>query len=156
MRALEELRASAERAMAHSFKKIKILLIALAVFSTDLITKWWATNEGLVTRNTGVSFSIFSAIPHEVLATVLLLVLGGVGYVLIKEKRSIPAIGLLLGGGFANILDRIWFEAVRDWIPIPGLEITNNLADWAIFCGVAWLVIQSYNQEKKKHHEHTL
>jgi lipoprotein signal peptidase len=52
-----------------------------------------------------------------------------------------PAWGLILGGGVSNWLDRWHWQGVRDWLTVPGLELKNNLADYALTMGIIWLVI---------------
>ncbi len=50
-------------------------------------------------------------------------------------KESIAG-GLFFGGALSNILDRIVFGGVRDWLSIPFTSLNNNVADWAIFIGL--------------------
>ena len=50
------------------------------------------------------------------------------------------AIGLMLGGAAGNLLDRVRFERVTDFIDFPRFP-TFNVADMAINIGVALLII---------------
>ncbi len=49
--------------------------------------------------------------------------------------------GLIIGGGASNLVDRIILGGVRDWLPIPFVGGTNNVADWAISVGcIAYII----------------
>lgn len=98
--------------------------------------------------NQGISFSWLQISPIIlVLMQLVLLIL------VARTMRNHIAAGFILGGGISNILDRIFFGGVRDWMITPMLGLHNNLADWAIVFGLIWYgilyeydVIQSYRK----------
>lgn len=38
----------------------------------------------------------------------------------------------------SNLLDRLVYGGVRDWLTVPVLGLKNNLADWAIVGAIVW------------------
>jgi lipoprotein signal peptidase len=63
------------------------------------------------------------------------------------------ACGLLLGGGWSNLMDRWTVGAVIDLFSLPFLGITNNLADWSICCGTLWF---GWLKAKRLHRSHRI
>jgi signal peptidase II len=51
------------------------------------------------------------------------------------------ALGILLGGAFGNLYDRVIFDYVFDWVLLFGRSAVN-LADAAIVTGAAWYLIR--------------
>ena len=92
-------------------------------------------------RNTGVAFGFFSGGGTLVLVLTLLALAVLVGYFTIRPERRwlwVPT-GLLLGGAFGNLIDRIANSAVTDFIKLP-LWPAFNVADMAITFGVLALL----------------
>lgn len=48
--------------------------------------------------------------------------------------------GWLFVGGLANLLDRVLWGAVTDWINLWGTNMWFNLADLYINVGIAWVL----------------
>ncbi|GBD44816.1 Lipoprotein signal peptidase [bacterium HR40] len=101
--------------------------------------------------NRGVSFGLFSqlgaALPW-VLVAIALLVIGLLLLWFRREQALWPrlAIALVLGGAGGNVLDRIRFGAVVDFLDFhlgdwhwPAF----NLADTAVVCGAAVLLLEN-------------
>lgn len=57
---------------------------------------------------------------------------------------------LIWGGGMSNWLDRLTLGGVRDFWPILGTDLKNNLADYALTFGLIWLMINSLLELTKK------
>ncbi|MGP1274116.1 MAG: signal peptidase II [Caulobacterales bacterium] len=152
--------------------------LAVIVIALDQATKLWILNGlgflegGPGTRievldpwfnltmvwNRGVSFGLFAA---ESLWTRLMLigfslVISGVIAVwLTRAERRLQAIafGLIIGGAIGNVIDRIAYGAVADFLDFSGLMFPYvfNVADAAISIGVAGLildVIRNGNERK--------
>ena len=75
-------------------------------------------------------------------STALMVVLMIVGLVLIVWKLSPSwAVGLIVGGGMSNAVDRITLDGVRDFIPLS--NVLFNVADIAVLIGViGWFYTQ--------------
>ena len=109
----------------------------------DQISKFWVMFYEQVTINNGVSWGWLDDVSVFILVGVQVLMLG----VLIKYFYSIwvkhPLLsGLFLGSSFSNMIDRILFGGVRDWMMIPILKVENNAADFLIVGSLALLAIQ--------------
>jgi len=132
------------------------LTVALAV-AVDQGSKAWADQLGWsVQLNTGISFGFLSGISAQLLVMIsagLLLLIGWWG---VRHSLTIAALaGLFVGAGFSNLLDRVLFGGVRDWMLVPFFSLRNNLADWIIVLVViAFLgfeMWQTYLQRKVRH-----
>ena len=65
--------------------------------------------------------------------------------------------GLLIGGALGNVIDRIWYGAVADFLnmSLPGMAnpYSFNVADITIFAGAIGLVLFSSDAEKPRRKE---
>ena len=119
----------------------------------DQATKWWGRGEGRVTYNTGISFQLLSEfeVIAQVIGIISILVL--LSWMLRKYWKKQPQVwALLVGAGCSNLLDRVIFGGVQDFLPVPFFNITNNIADWVItvcLLWVAWQVIREKDQSQK-------
>ena len=157
-------------------KKNKILIakgitLALIVLLLDQFTKWMVLNKILpdggseqlfpffnftLVWNKGVSFGFMagnhSAMPYVLTAFALILV-AFVAYWLIKSTTRWQAIacGLIIGGAIGNVIDRLRFGAVTDFIDLHlgGWHYPAfNVADSAIVIGAILLLWDSVFRSK--------
>ncbi len=101
--------------------------------------------------NTGINFGLFSDgtnLSRWILIAIALVISGGVLYWVQREKprrAGLVAAGLLVGGALGNVVDRVLYGAVADFLNMSCCGITNpfafNVADIAIFIGAATLVL---------------
>src|SRR5215510_13799914 len=99
--------------------------------------------------NRGISFSFFrsdSAAAPWIFAGLSLVICLGLGLWLRRMERVWPAValGLIIGGAIGNVVDRVRFRAVVDFLDFHWKEAhfpAFNLADSAITVGVAMLLI---------------
>lgn len=111
------------------------------------------------TANTGMAFSMFSG--NGLLLTILTVALVAVlaGW-LILSKRSQPSglrtgLWLIIGGGLGNLIDRIAFGHVIDFIELEFIHFAVfNVADMAICIGAAITAISVILDERRKEHPH--
>lgn len=101
--------------------------------------------------NSGIAFGLFA----QALPAVVLLTAVAVAWMLLFFARSggrhpllVPAIGLLVGGSFANLLDRVRLGHVTDFIDLRWWP-TFNLADVSITVGVALLLVVALLVDRK-------
>lgn len=98
------------------------------------------------TLNTGVAFSMFSGagivfIVISSLASALMLYLI-ISNRFFKTKFEKITLGVILGGTIGNLIDRIAFQGVRDFIYLKFINFAIfNVADMAITIGVIVLCV---------------
>jgi signal peptidase II len=140
-----------------------VIAIALAVTALDAVSKAWArhalANHAIhvggavwlrLTYNAGVSFSFNQSGPLvttivTVIIAVIVLVVG------LNAHRGVPAVGfgLLLGGGVANVVDRLAAtpHQVTDFIAVSTFPVFN-LADVSITAGFITLLVAALSGER--------
>jgi len=134
---------------------VAFVVLFLDVLSKELVMRWG--NFGSLAMpiyfNAGISFGIGNSLDWmswwaSVLVWVGLAVV--VSILVVRELlkgglygiATSVASGLFLGGIWANTFDRVAYGAVRDWLPVPGLGLYNNLADWAIALAcIVWIYL---------------
>ncbi len=145
---------------------VRGLIVAAAVLVLDQLSKWVILNwvmapprtialtpffDLVLSWNTGISFGLFGGGPEA--GRWLFIGLGCViiAVLLVWMARStrgllVFAIGLIVGGAVGNIVDRLRFGAVADFLYFHYREYgfpAFNLADSAISIGVALILIDS-------------
>ena len=147
------------------------LLVAVLILVADQASKWWILEvlnlpflrqvvllpvlSLTMVWNTGVTFGLLSGFGdwgYLVLTGISLVVVAALGVWLRRaESRMVAiAIGAIVGGAIGNVIDRLRFGAVVDFIhahvDTPWGEYSwyvFNVADAAIVCGVVALIIDS-------------
>jgi signal peptidase II len=106
--------------------------------------------------NRGVSFGLFRAdqdIARWGLAAFSLVVAGAFAWWVRDVKRLLPclAFGLAIGGAIGNVIDRVRFGAVVDFLDFSGLHFpwVFNVADSAISVGMALVLLDTLVAPKK-------
>jgi signal peptidase II len=105
--------------------------------------------------NHGVSFGMFSSHQQPLLlsAVAALIVIVLLIWLAKSHDRYLTwGIGLIVGGAIGNIIDRLRFGAVVDFLDFHAFGYhwpAFNIADSAIFIGVVVLCIQSMMQPSK-------
>lgn len=144
------------------------ILFALLLLVLDQASKWWIL-EGIrlpevrniplillgpvgldltMVWNRGVTFGLFSgegSWNHLILAMLALAVAGFLLRWLARAETPLVtyALGAVIGGAVANVIDRVRFGAVVDFVDVHAWGwhwYVFNLADAAIVCGVVALV----------------
>ena len=107
-------------------------------------------------NNNGISFGMFNqtenareifAFLQGSIATILIICLWR-----IKVKHLAVALGLIIGGAFGNVIDRIQNGGVTDFLDFHFASYhwpAFNLADTAIFIGVAIVLFDEFIIKKK-------
>ena len=143
-------------------------LAAVFTFALDQITKWFVVfhlrliDVGMIdvlppyltfrmAWNRGVNFGLFAddaATMRWVLVAVALVIAGWALWWLSRApqgRMASVAGGLLVGGALGNVLDRVLYGAVADFLNMSCCGIENpyafNVADIAIFAGALGLVL---------------
>jgi signal peptidase II len=127
--------------------KLWALDVLSAPYSRITITGWW---EMVLVWNHGISFGLFGdgALPPWVLALVTGAIGIGVAVWLARSGNwvSVIAAGLILGGAVGNIIDRLVYGAVVDFVRWHAYGYSwpvFNVADAAITLGIGLLIVES-------------
>ena len=142
-------------------------IFALIVFVIDRLSKWWFIDvfelpgkgtveilpifDVVMVWNRGVSFGFLSAsddFGRWALVALNLIIVAVLIYWLKGAKNYIlsGAIGLVIGGAFGNIYDRVKFGAVADFFQFHWESwyfAVFNVADSFIFIGAVLLIFNS-------------
>jgi signal peptidase II len=127
-------------------------------FFTDRIIEVLPFFNFRMAWNTGISFSLFDgggATTYVLIAVQLAIIAGAIWWLRSLTGALIHvALGLIIGGGFSNIIDRVRWGAVADFFDFHVAAwhfATFNVADSCISIGVAlWLLDAVLNR-----HQHT-
>lgn len=158
-----------ERVLKKIFNQTVVYLVAALVIFVDQYTKhlvrqyldlngvwypfpWTEDIRVLYINNTGAAFGIFKAGGN--LFTVIAIV---VSAVIIYYTYRLPlghwwmrlALGLQLGGALGNLIDRLMFGTVTDFISILTFAIFN-VADASISVGVAMLAVTMWIESRRE------
>lgn len=93
-------------------------------------------------HNTGVAFGLFQGIPHFFTITSALISIGAMYFYRFHLPNRIwvqICIGLIVGGAIGNIIDRVRYAYVIDFIRVSWFPGIFNMADSAITVGVLLL-----------------
>jgi signal peptidase II len=149
------------------------MLIAILTIFFDQLSKWWVLNLVMVppktievtqffnlvlVHNRGASFGIFSDAPGW--ASIALIVFAIIISIVLaiwmwqaQEAFLSIALALVIGGAIGNVIDRIRFGAVVDFLDVhaggwhwPAF----NVADSAITLGVILLILDSLKSKSEK------
>lgn len=145
--------------------------IALVVFLIDQASKYYVVHTLQLAQfrsidvfppffnlrmawNEGVNFGIFDGLgPWFLISVALTISVWVVLWVRSAEQRTIVYIsaGLLVGGALGNVIDRVVYGAVADFINMSCCGFDNpyafNVADIVIFAGAIGLVL--FTSQKK-------
>ena len=147
-----------------------VAITAAVIFMLDQLTKWWIVHmmaldtKGIIevwppflefrmAWNYGINFGLFSGQADMTRWVLIAVALGIVLFVLVWLRRDPPGLwgkisgGVLIGGALGNVVDRLLYGAVADFLNMSCCGIDNpyafNVADIAIFVGAAGLVLFS-------------
>ena len=148
-------------------RRLAGFIMAAAVLAADQASKYWVLHglhltDGhflvllpvlnfVLVWNHGVTFGMFNgpgAFNGVIFAVIALAVVVLLGVWLWRTRKlfNILAIGAIMGGAIGNVIDRLRFGAVVDFIHAHVGDwswYVFNVADAAIVCGVAVLILES-------------
>ncbi|MCL2023845.1 MAG: signal peptidase II [Oscillospiraceae bacterium] len=109
------------------------------------------------THNTGAAFSIFREHPNFLAIFVSIVILGCLIYLFADPKRPYPqsvCLALICAGGMGNLVDRLRFGYVLDYIePVFMRFAIFNFADMILTCAVAvwtFLLFRELLKERRR------
>ena len=71
-----------------------------------------------------------------------------------RRKFQNYGLGLLIGGAISNVIDRVFYGAVFDFIDLHAFGYhwpAFNLADTAVVCGVFVILLESFFFSRSEH-----
>ncbi|RME83652.1 MAG: signal peptidase II [Caldilineae bacterium] len=152
---------------------ILVLLIGAAILAADRLTKLWVLNNlalyedrALIpalypylrvfhTNNTGVAFGLFRG-GGSLFAVVNVAAILAIVYYAFRQHHvsllTLISLGLVLGGAAGNLVDRVLYGHVIDFIDVRYSDSvywpTFNIADSAVVVGVLLLLLTVYLEER--------
>lgn len=108
-------------------------------------------------QNTGMAFSMLSG-ARWIFVVITIIVCGGVMWFLFSNRAKSLwvywSLGVVLAGGVGNLIDRARFGYVVDFIEPTFVNFAVfNIADCAVTCGVAvlvvYLLIDAFKKDKR-------
>lgn len=160
----------------HKKKHISCSIMIILIVAFDQITKYIVSKnlkDGTVinfipkfiqfryAENTGMAFSMFSGARWIFIILTLGVCIGALGYMFSNKCKNLWAywsLGVVVAGGIGNLIDRIRFGFVIDFIePVFVNFAVFNIADCAVTCGavvlVIYLVFDAFKKDKSEKNE---
>ena len=141
--------------------KITIVVLLLDQFIKYMINKFMEINTSIkvipnffsifYVRNKGAAFSVLED------STILIIIISVIFIVILdsyikKEKNFTPlsvlSLGMIMGGIFGNLMDRVIYHSVIDYLSFGNFPVFN-LADIGITVGVGLLIISEILKIRK-------
>ena len=158
--------------MKHPKKHISCMIMIVLIIAFDQITKYFASlklADGSVAKfipgvvqfkyaeNTGMAFSMLSGARWVFIALTVVVCVGVFYYLFSNRCKSLWlywSLGVILSGGIGNLIDRIRFGYVVDFIEPTFVNFAIfNIADCAVTCGavvlVGYLLYDAFKDVKK-------
>lgn len=158
--------------MKHTKKHISCTIMIILIVAFDQITKYFASlklADGSVAKfipgvvqfkyaeNTGMAFSMLSGARWVFIALTVVVCVGVFYYLFSNRCKSLWlywSLGVILSGGIGNLIDRIRFGYVVDFIEPTFVNFAIfNIADCAVTCGavvlVGYLLYDAFKDVKK-------
>ena len=158
--------------MKHTKKHISCAVMIVLIVAFDQITKYFASlklADGSVAKfipgvvqfryaeNTGMAFSMLSGARWVFIALTVVVCVGVFYYLFSNRCKSLWlywSLGVILSGGIGNLIDRIRFGYVVDFIEPTFVNFAIfNIADCAVTCGavvlVGYLLYDAFQDVKK-------
>ncbi|WP_294777661.1 signal peptidase II [uncultured Eubacterium sp.] len=158
--------------MKHTKKHISCTIMIILIVAFDQITKYFASlklADGSVAKfipgvvqfkyaeNTGMAFSMLSGARWVFIALTVVVCVGVFYYLFSNRCKNLWlywSLGVILSGGIGNLIDRIRFGYVVDFIEPTFVNFAIfNIADCAVTCGavvlVGYLLYDAFKDVKK-------
>jgi len=134
-------------------RSVYILLIVLSIIAIDQITKYFVISyltpsdsieifpflHLVIVRNTGAAFGMFRNFGSTFFVGISVLAVTFIVYLLIKSSYNFIGLSLVLGGAIGNLIDRILYGKVVDFIDFSIGKFhwyTFNVADSSLTVGI--------------------
>ncbi len=146
-------------------KKIIYFFIAFLILPIDQIAKHLARSfidsfevikilpflQLVSIQNKGAAFGLFSGLGNKIFIAITITAIAFIFYLLVRGRENNIGLPLILGGATGNLIDRILFGGVTDFIDVfigrfhwPAF----NIADSALTIGVILMLLTQLRQSK--------
>jgi signal peptidase II len=146
-------------------KKYPYFLLSFLIVLADQVTKFLARVyidafetikifpflQLVSVRNEGAAFGLFKGFGNNAFIIVSLIAITVVSYLLFKIREDRFALSLILGGASGNLIDRIVFKKVTDFIDVFAGKFhwpAFNIADSALTVGLIVMLLDSLLKQK--------
>ena len=119
----------------------KVFSIAITIFIIDRILKVIFFNSSII--NSGAAFNLFPGQNWLFILVALIVIIFIINHRNLKDYQI--GMGLLLGGTLGNLIDRIYYSGVIDFISISIIP-TFNIADLANIAGALLIISRMYKK----------
>jgi lipoprotein signal peptidase len=124
------------------------LILPLVV---DQSTKWWMRTHGTTQLNQA---GIWGQGDQLNWIVIMLVTLSLVGWKLLHSVESsfIERVGwlIILSSGLSNLIDRLLWGGVWDWIVYPVLNVVGNIADVLLGVGLLFVIFATRHKNSQK------
>ncbi|HTR45133.1 MAG TPA: signal peptidase II [Thermodesulfovibrionales bacterium] len=148
-------------------KSARYFLISFAVVLVDQITKLFARIsigpldtirvlpflQLVSVQNRGAAFGLFAGFGNTAFIIISVAAIGIVSFLLVKGGEDRFSLALILGGAVGNVIDRILFKHVTDFLDLfvgtfhwPAF----NVADSALTVGLCLMLLRSLAPSRRK------
>lgn len=124
---------------------LKFISISILILLVDQVSKYLARHWFRAQLNTGGIFGLGEQWNWLLLSLLL------IGVITLNlrhwtHNHPLEKVGwtVILSAGFSNIIDRIFFGGVWDWIVYPVINIVGNIADILLGLGVLILLVAQW------------
>lgn len=121
----------------------------IPIFQNFFVIDFCLNNVG----NRGAAWGVFGSMQEGLLIFRMVVIIGLFGYLVFspKSKPHHFPLTLVIAGALGNVVDYFIYGHVIDMFHFIFWGYSYpvfNIADSAIFCGVAWMLLQSLKQKK--------
>jgi len=148
-------------------KKISYIYLILLIVLSDQITKYLVNKfinpfrfvellpflHLVNVRNTGSAFGMFRGFGNNVFIVISLVAIAFIFFMLIKGREDSFSLSLILGGAIGNLIDRLFYGSVIDFIDVFAGRFhwpAFNIADSALTIGIGLIFIKLFKRGRNE------
>ncbi len=130
------------------------LILLTTLFFTDRLIKYFVLNSGKYTLNKGFALGTFDNLNEYIAVIFPFCIIFVIAFLGLKQRKKLGVfsklamLSIILGSG-SNLLDRIMYNGVIDYIALLWLPVFN-IADVMIVVGLLYLLIIEYGKKDNK------
>ncbi|MBI4684659.1 MAG: signal peptidase II [Nitrospirae bacterium] len=104
-------------------------------------------------RNEGAAFGMFRGLGNNVFIIISLIAITLIFFMFVKGREDPLGLSLILGGAIGNLIDRIFYGSVTDFIDVFAGRLhwpAFNIADSALTIGIGLIFIRLFFRKHEK------